>query len=149
MINRPPASTEHVRRRFSAQKRQDTAAELRLRRALHAAGLRYRVGLPVPGAPRRTMDIAFTKAKVAVQVDGCFWHGCPEHGVRPKSNAEWWRQKLMRNTIRDRETDEVLESAGWRVIRIWEHEVSKSSVDELRALVEQIGAQVKDPAPQA
>ncbi|WP_418961373.1 very short patch repair endonuclease [Streptomyces tritici] len=107
---------------MSRQASKDTAAELAVRRLLHAAGLRYRVEYPVPGMARRRIDIAFTGVKLAVLIDGCFWHGCPEHATQPKSNAEWWRQKLDRNMARDIETTEHLSAAGWEVLRFWEHE---------------------------
>jgi DNA mismatch endonuclease (patch repair protein) len=94
-----------------------------MRRALHAAGLRYRVGLPVPGRPRRTIDIAFPGIRLAVFVDGCFWHGCPTHRTWPKTNAEWWLHKIDTNRSRDAETDQILSDHGWRVIRVWEHGV--------------------------
>ncbi len=93
-----------------------------MRRVLHAAGLRYRVNVPVPGMSRRTIDIVFPKAKVAVFMDGCFWHGCPRHATSPKANAEWWRAKLDKNMARDIETTEHLTQAGWTVLRFWEHE---------------------------
>jgi len=118
----PPASTPGVRKRMSAQRKRDTSCEMRLRRALHRAGYRFRVQLPVPGASRRTIDIAFTRAKVAIFVDGCFWHGCPSHGHSPNTNAEWWNRKISRNRDRDTDTDQLLENAGWHVIRVWEHE---------------------------
>jgi DNA mismatch endonuclease (patch repair protein) len=72
--------------------------------------------------PRRTIDIVFPKAKIAVFLDGCFWHGCPEHATQPKANAAWWREKLDRNMDRDRETTEHLIGLGWTVLRFWEHE---------------------------
>lgn len=97
-----------------------------MRKLLHAAGLRYRVNFPVPGMPRRSIDIAFSRAKVAVFLDGCFWHGCPEHATHPKSNAEWWRAKLNKNMMRDHETTEHLRSSGWVVLRFWEHEIPDS-----------------------
>jgi DNA mismatch endonuclease (patch repair protein) len=84
---------------------------------------------------RRTVDIAFTKAKVAVFLDGCFWHGCPEHGTQPRANADWWVVKLQRNKARDAETDAVLESAGWRVLRFWEHEGPESVAERIRSAV--------------
>ncbi len=84
--------------------------------------MRYRVSVPVPGMPRRAIDIAFTKAKIAVFMDGCFWHGCPEHATQPKTNAEWWRAKLDRNMARDVETTDHLKAEGWTVLRFWEHE---------------------------
>lgn len=107
---------------MSRQVSRDTTPELAVRRLLHAAGHRYRLNVRVPNMPRRTIDIAFPRAKVAVFLDGCFWHGCPEHATHPKSNAEWWRQKLDRNMARDRETTEHLTAAGWTVLRFWEHE---------------------------
>ncbi|MGH8920963.1 MAG: very short patch repair endonuclease [Actinomycetes bacterium] len=107
---------------MSRQRRRDTAPELALRRHLHARGLRYRVTWPIPGLPRRTVDIAFTRARLAVFVDGCFWHGCPEHATYPSANGAWWAAKLAMNQQRDRTTTEHLESAGWTVVRVWEHE---------------------------
>ena len=106
---------------MSTLKRKDNDAELAVRRLLHAAGYRYRVHYPVPGLQRRTIDIAFTRAKVAVFIDGCFWHGCPEHGTRPLANAGWWEQKLAANGARDRDTARHLREQGWRVLRAWEH----------------------------
>lgn len=100
--------------------------ELAVRRLLHAAGLRYRLQVKVPGMPRRTIDIAFPGAKVAVFLDGCFWHGCPEHATQPKANAQWWREKLDKNMARDRETSELLAAAGWTVLRFWEHEAPEA-----------------------
>lgn len=122
-------SSPSVSARMSRQGSRDTAPELAVRRLLHAAGLRYRVNVPVPGMPRRTMDIAFGKTKIAVFLDGCFWHGCPEHATQPKANAEWWRAKLDKNMARDRETTAHLESQGWTVLRFWEHE-SPSAVGQ-------------------
>ncbi|WP_329235123.1 very short patch repair endonuclease [Streptomyces canus] len=107
---------------MSRQGSRDTAPEVAVRKLLHAAGMRYRVNVPVPDMPRRTIDIAFTKTKVAVFLDGCFWHGCPQHATRPKANAEWWRTKLDKNMARDRETTAHLEQRGWTVLRFWEHE---------------------------
>jgi DNA mismatch endonuclease (patch repair protein) len=107
---------------MSRQATRDTTPEMRLRRRLHALGLRYRVHRqPLPGF-RRTADIVFTRTRVAVFVDGCFWHGCPEHATAPKTNADWWATKLARNVERDHETDAQLADAGWCVVRVWEHE---------------------------
>lgn len=125
-----------VSARMSRQVSKDTAAELAVRRLLHAAGLRYRVEFPVPGMARRRIDVAFTRAKVAVLIDGCFWHGCPEHATQPKSNAEWWRNKLDRNMARDRETTEHLTAAGWTVLRFWEHEAPEQVAVRVAATVE-------------
>ncbi|WP_404383543.1 very short patch repair endonuclease [Knoellia locipacati] len=123
MTGRPQASSESVRARLSAQAVRDTKPELALRRELHKRGLRYRVNFPVPGLPRRTIDIAFTRQKVAVFVDGCFWHGCPDHSVPAKANAEWWVAKLQANVERDLGTSQFLENQGWRVLRLWEHDL--------------------------
>ena len=119
---KPVPGSEHIRDRMRRQRRSDTTPELVLRRALFAMGLRYRVGLKVPGAARRTIDIAFPKQKLAVFVDGCFWHACPLHSVPVKNNANWWDAKLKENVNRDRNTDLLLQEAGWSVLRFWEHE---------------------------
>jgi DNA mismatch endonuclease, patch repair protein len=109
---------------MAANRRRDTAPELRIRSLLHASGLRFRVDRPIVVTGRRPIrpDIVFVRPRVAVFVDGCFWHRCPEHGSLPRSNRSYWQEKLARNVIRDRETDTRLTEAGWRVIRIWEHE---------------------------
>ena len=119
---RPEAASVKVRAQMSAQRSRDTAIELRLRRLLHRNGLRYRVDHPPIAGLRRRGDIVFTAARVCVFVDGCFWHSCPKHATRPKANAAWWAQKLERNVTRDRETDRRLESEGWTVVRVWEHD---------------------------
>lgn len=111
--------------------RRDTRPELALRSALHARGMRYRVDLPIrpaTGARPIRPDIVFTRAKIAVFVDGCFWHGCPDHGTKPTRNADYWTAKLERNIERDRRNNALLEEAGWTVIRIWEHEASHDAV---------------------
>jgi len=113
---------------MSRHPRRDTRPELALRRALHASGHRYRVQLPVPDRPRRTIDIAFTRRKLAVFVDGCFWHGCVEHRGVPISNREWWRDKLAKNLTRDADTDNHLRGLGWSVIRVWEHETVQEAL---------------------
>ncbi|MFG2420446.1 very short patch repair endonuclease [Streptomyces sp. NPDC048448] len=121
---------------MSRQASKDTNAELVVRRLLHAAGLRYRVEYPVPGMARRRIDVAFTRAKVAVLIDGCFWHGCPQHATRPKANAEWWRTKLDRNMARDVETTEHLIAQGWTVLRFWEHVPAEEVAATVRAAVD-------------
>ncbi|MEU1851802.1 very short patch repair endonuclease [Streptomyces sp. NPDC019990] len=122
---------------MSRQASKDTAVELAVRRLLHGAGLRYRVEYPVPGLPRRRIDVAFPRAKVAVLIDGCFWHGCPQHATHPKANADWWRTKLDRNMARDRETTEHLLAAGWTVLRFWEHEAPEEVAVQVAAVVDQ------------
>ena len=125
---------------MSRQLRRDTAPELALRSALHARGLRFRVEFPVPGLPRRSIDIAFTRVRIAVFVHGCFWHGCGEHGTQPKANAAWWQAKIARNVQRDRETSTHLRSRGWQTLTVWEHE-------EAEAAVERIIAARSEPSP--
>ena len=100
---------------------RDTSPELAVRRLVHAAGLRYRVDYSPLGGRRRA-DIVFTRQRMAVFIDGCYWHGCPQHATLPKRNTEYWLPKLARNIQRDRETDQILREAGWRVLRYWEHE---------------------------
>lgn len=108
--------------KMSTLARRDTAPELALRRELHRRGLRYRIQFKVPGNNRRRIDIAFTRTRLAVYVDGCFWHGCPEHHVHPRANSEWWAWKVDRNRARDLDTDRELHKAGWTSVRVWEHE---------------------------
>ncbi len=125
----PFASTELVRKRMQDQRRRDTAPELALRRAIHGRGLRYRLDVPVvPGTRRRRVDIAFPGAKVALFVDGCFWHGCPNHGRSRRATNQWyWQPKVLRNRERDADTDRRLRDAGWLVLRFWEHEDPEQS----------------------
>lgn len=115
-----------------ANRRRDTGPEMRIRRALHQKGLRYFVDrAPIEGLRRRA-DLVFSKARIAVFIDGCFWHGCPQHFVAPKTNVDYWRAKIDRNMLRDRETDSRLRAEGWFVIRIWEHEPSAEAVVNIR-----------------
>ena len=106
---------------MQSTKRRDTPGELALRTELRKRGLRYRVDYPLAGTRRRA-DVAFPGARLAVFVDGCFWHGCPLHGTWPKANADWWRAKIEANVLRDRATDSTLVANGWRVLRFWEHD---------------------------
>lgn len=128
MPRHPGPSSERVSRRMSEQARRDTHPEISVRKLLHAAGYRYRVAYPVPGHPRRTIDIAFTRDRVAVFMDGCFWHGCPEHGNSPASNTAWWTKKITNNQRRDADTTAQLTARGWAVLRYWEHEDPDSVV---------------------
>ncbi len=109
------------------QRRRDTRPELAIRSALHRAGLRFRVDHPLPGLRRRG-DIVFPTKRVVVFVDGCFWHGCPEHRTWPRENAAWWRDKLEANVARDRDTDARLADADWLVVRVWEHHETTDAV---------------------
>lgn len=116
------ASTPLRRRIMQSNRSRDTSPELAVRRLLHAAGLRYRVDIaPVPGLRRRA-DIVFSRQRVAVFIDGCFWHGCREHGpIRFGTNAEYWLTKIEQNRARDVDTTAKFEANGWRVLRFWSH----------------------------
>ncbi|WP_370289294.1 very short patch repair endonuclease [Nocardioides sp.] len=130
------ASSPASRKVMQGNRSRDTSPELAVRRLLHAAGLRYRVAYRPEPSLRRTADIVFTKQRVAVFVDGCYWHACPEHGTRARANAEYWSAKLQRNVARDADTTARLEAAGWTVLRFWEHEdptdVANRVVDVVR-----------------
>lgn len=132
---RPTPSSEQVSSRMSRQARRDTAPEILLRRELHRRGLRFRVSRRVVTSLRSEADIVFGPARVAVYVDGCFWHSCPLHATNPVANAEWWQAKLNRNRARDRATDEALLAAGWAVVRVWEHENPVEAADRVEAVV--------------
>lgn len=125
--------SETLSAKMSTLARKDTKPELLLRREVHARGLRFRVQSKVPGNRRRTIDIAFTRVKLGVYVDGCFWHGCPDHHVQPRTNSEWWGWKVERNQARDRDTDRLLADSGWTVIRIWEHENPVEAANRVEA----------------
>lgn len=120
---------------MQATSRADTPAEVELRRELHHRGLRFRKDYPVGGVTRSRPDIVFTRQKLAVFVDGCFWHSCPEHATSPKTNSEWWQAKLAANVERDRRHTAELEDAGWAVMRFWEHEPSEGAADAVVELL--------------
>lgn len=131
------AQSENIRKSMQGNRSRDTRPELSVRKLLHAAGFRYRVAArPIPTF-RRTADILFSRAKVAVFIDGCFWHACPEHYRAPKSHLDYWRPKIERNVSRDIETTAQLEEAGWIVLRYWSHEpspaIAESVADRVRA----------------
>lgn len=128
-------TTEAISRRMSRQRSVDTAIEVRLRQLLHQSGLRYRLHTrPIRGV-RRTADILFGPAHVAVFVDGCFWHGCPDHGSLPKSNAAFWKAKIAGNAKRDADTRRRLAEAGWLAIQVWEHD---DPVDAARTIAARV-----------
>lgn len=137
-IKTPKPSSPEASRRLRGTRQKNTSAEMLLRRELHRRGLRYRVGYTVSSKPRRVADVVFTRQRLAVFVDGCFWHGCPLHGTWPKSNAKFWRDKIETNRRRDCDTNRRLSEAGWAVVRIWEHEPPREAADrvehELNAL---------------
>ncbi|MET9917822.1 very short patch repair endonuclease [Streptomyces sp. NPDC006435] len=118
------ASSAARRRNMQAIRSRDTKPEQLIRKLVHAQGLRYRVAArPLPDL-RRTADLVFRPAKVAVFIDGCYWHGCPEHYIPPKTNSGYWSEKVARNMARDRDTNQRLTEAGWMVLRFWEHQDS-------------------------
>lgn len=115
-----------------ANRRRDTSPEMALRSELFRRGLRFRVDFPVKVDGRSPRpDVAFTRTRIAVFVDGCFWHGCPAHFKRPSKNREYWDPKIARNIERDREQDQLLMDAGWAVIRVWEHESTESAANRV------------------
>lgn len=128
-------SSPAVSARMAAQATSGTSPEMSVRRKLHSRGLRYRVNCRPEPSLRRSADIVFTRAKVAVFIDGCFWHSCPEHGTSPTANQEWWASKLKANAERDRDTDALLTAAGWTVIRCWEHEDPEEIADRVERAV--------------
>ena len=132
----PPASSPTARATMRANRRSDTKPERLLRSELHRMGLRFRkdMRLDLPGARVRP-DVAFTRARVAVYVDGCYWHSCPVHATRPRAYADFWAAKLERNVERDRRYDAVLRDAGWAVLRFWEHEDPQEAAERVRRAV--------------
>ncbi|ORL30613.1 very short patch repair endonuclease [Prescottella equi] len=118
--------------RMRAQRRRDTAPEVALRRELHRRGARFFVDRAPLRGLRRRADLVFPRRRVAVYVDGCFWHSCPQHATSPKNNAQWWADKLAANVVRDRDTDTRLADAGWTVVRIWEHEDPTEAADRVQ-----------------
>ncbi|WP_411700880.1 very short patch repair endonuclease [Conyzicola sp.] len=116
------ATNEATRTSMLGNRSRDTKPELLVRRALHAQGYRFRVDLRPEPTLRTRSDIVFTKRRVAIYIDGCFWHGCPTHGTTPKSNVDYWAPKLARNIERDRESTRALQERGWVVLRFWEHQ---------------------------
>lgn len=128
-MSRIQPSSSEASRRMTQVRQKGTGAEIALRRELYQRGLRYRVDFEVLKKPRRVADIAFPGLMIAIFVDGCFWHGCPEHATWPKQNSEFWRQKIETNRARDTDTNERLRSIGWTVLRFWEHEPPTDAAD--------------------
>ncbi|MCI0463059.1 MAG: very short patch repair endonuclease [Gemmataceae bacterium] len=138
----PHPSSPEAQRRLLACGQRDTAPELALRALLFRRGFRYRIDMrPIPGL-RRKADVVFLRLKVAVFVDGCFWHGCPEHATWPKANGEYWRRKILGNRARDADTDSRLAVAGWLSLRVWEHEEPTAAAERVAAVVGQRRSQL-------
>jgi DNA mismatch endonuclease (patch repair protein) len=132
----PQPTSPDVSKRMRRNPRRNTKPEVALRSELHRRGFRFRKDLPIR-APGRIVraDVAFTRVRLAVFVDGCFWHACPVHGNQPKANAEYWQPKLARNIARDRAVDEALREAGWQVLRAWEHEEPADVADRVATAI--------------
>ena len=130
-----PSTDPLTSARMRAQRRRDTAPEVALRRELHRRGARFFVDRAPLRGLRRRADLVFPRLKVAVFLDGCFWHGCPEHHTVAKANAEFWADKVTGNRARDRDTDARLEAAGWACVRVWEHEDPVEAAERVAAVV--------------
>lgn len=129
------ASSQAARNTMQANRSRDTGPEMRIRRELHAKGYRYRVDArPIPHLNRRA-DIVFFSRKVAVFIDGCFWHGCADHYSGPKTNSSFWNEKVLANMARDQDTNEKLQESGWSVYRFWEHEPTERAVEKIQLAV--------------
>ena len=135
-MSRVSPSSHEASRRMARVRQKGTRAEIDLRKVLCARGLRYRLQVALLKKPRRVADIVFPSARIAVFVDGCFWHGCPEHASWPKSNANFWREKIETNRSRDADTDRRLDALGWKVVRIWEHEEASEAANRIAELVD-------------
>jgi DNA mismatch endonuclease (patch repair protein) len=134
------ATTPAIRRTMQGCRGRDTSSELSLRSAVHRLGLRYVVDVrPLPGI-RRKADLVFPRLRLAVFMDGCFWHGCPMHYTAPVAHAEFWNTKLDMNRLRDSETDQLLAAAGWTVLRVWEHQDSAGAAALVREVLEELRA---------
>lgn len=131
----PLPTSESARRVMLGNRSRDTGPEVQLRSALHRKGLRFRKHRRVLPAVGSKPDVIFTSVRIAVFVDGCFWHQCPQHGHSPHRNAHYWTAKLARNVERDRATDAALEASGWTVLRIWEHEDVAEAADRVARAV--------------
>jgi DNA mismatch endonuclease, patch repair protein len=124
-----------VARRMRKQRERDTAPERSLRGELHRQGLRYRIHVRPLQHLRREADVVFTRARVAVFVHGCFWHGCPDHATWPRTNEEFWRRKIERNRTRDKETEAELSAKDWLCVTVWEHETPVEAASRVIELV--------------
>lgn len=136
--NGPPdswASTPAIRKTMQGCKSRDTVPELQLRQAVHALGVRYRVAVRPIRSIRRTADLVFPLERVAVFLDGCYWHSCDVHFKPPKSHVDYWAEKIAGNKRRDQDTDQLLAEAGWCCIRVWEHDDLLLAAQRVAALV--------------
>jgi DNA mismatch endonuclease, patch repair protein len=133
---------------MKGNRRADTKPEVALRGALHARGLRFRKDhlVRTPGGARAKVDVVFPRARLAVFMDGCFWHGCPQHGSSPKANSDYWSAKIAGNRERDQRVTAALEADGWTVLRLWEHELLADAVERVAEVVGRPGSLVHQPS---
>lgn len=144
------ASSAGARKTMQGNRGRDTKAEIAVRRLAHARGLRYLVNARPEPDLRRTVDLLFTRVRVAVFIDGCYWHGCPEHFTTPTTNAGYWSGKIGRNQARDLDTTCRLEERGWIVLRFWEHEEPASVAERIQQTVRRARrAQHRDQPPES
>lgn len=143
----PPPSSLSAREVMRGNRSRDTKPEAALRSALHRRGLRFRKQIAPVAELRCRADIVFPRARVAVFVDGCFWHGCPLHGFVPRTNMSYWRAKLERNRARDRRDEAALKQAGWAVVRVWEHEPPEEAAARVEAAVRAARARTPGRGP--
>ena len=129
------ASSPATRKSMQGNRSRDTKPELAVRSAVHRRGIRFRVAARPQRELPRTADLVLRKSRVAVFVDGCYWHGCPEHHTQPATNSEYWADKIAGNVARDAETTEYLQQAGWTVLRFWEHEDPEAVADRVQQTV--------------
>jgi DNA mismatch endonuclease, patch repair protein len=142
--SQPKPSSDNARRRMQGTPQRDTPCELAIRAELHKRGVRFRVNAKPLSFSRRTADILFIGKRVAVFVDGCFWHQCPRHGTVPKANKAWWKSKFDANRRRDRDTNKALKSSGWQVVRVWEHQ---NPVRAANRIIKTLNARKLDDRP--
>lgn len=142
-------SSPDASRRMAKVRQKGTDAEVALRREMYRIGLRYRIDYEVMRKPRRVADIAFPGRKIAIFVDGCFWHGCPEHATWPKQNAEFWREKIEANRRRDADTNDRLRSLGWMVLRFWSHESPSMAAKAVARVVAKADSKPRASSPGA
>lgn len=140
----PLLPTPERRRLMAKVRRSGTSPELAVRSMLHRAGYRYRVsgGKALPGTP----DIVLPRLRLAIFVDGCFWHGCPKHGTVPKTNTEFWTSKIERNRDRDRAVRKSLNGLGWKVLRVWEHELKSGGADLIKRVARYAALSCPEPS---
>lgn len=144
---RPASSSSNASSRMAKVRQKGTDAEVALRREMYRIGLRYRIDYEVLRKPRRVADVVFPGRRIAVFVDGCFWHGCPEHATWPKQNAEFWREKIEANQRRDADTNDRLRSLGWTVLRFWSHESPTEAAQTVAQVVALVDSKHRATSP--